>query len=744
MYCPRCLQPNQGDAQRCRHCQQDLAYLRDRVFIGQQFIFAQADEQHPLALKVGDELQVFRTPGILSRYRHPIGFGDEAAPLQDGRAPQDWQPPLADLPRLSPPALRFVTVVTDRKIYRPGDEATLFIAAPDAANEDAALEIKLGGQKVYEAKVSLNRNGLALQRYADLREGEYTITIAVQGKQPASAECAFSVAEFVLSPLTATLEEHRLADKTLTFTLKLVRLSVPYNGAVELGLQCAACGERVVATSKVKAKDGLASGQFDLSNHGGPFHVQVTTPDGDTALVSFPGTGAQEREAIPVSELGAQASISLLPRDGDEPVRGFYLGTGGVNMTPLLLENVVAPIGQLRAASDLGPTQIVVFDPRSRAGPRLIDRAEIKRHELIEFEADAPYTLFTLGAFQRDRPWEGWGIAIKPIEFESALQAPSTAKPGELIDVSIDFTLPPHAGEGPGRGAFCWLLVYDARLEHESPLPKLAKRIYESMRDASRSLAVGEAKSADEYAKATQNVLRSFGVTAAMPAVAPQVAGPASMDRVRRPVLAKGLRFSAAAVKEETAPVMVVAPTRMEFPELVFDELFFMEGHAARTVKLGDQIGAWRVRAYVIDGVDVRELTADVQVDQPLYAELDVPAIASAGDNITATINYFTREPAELLIATPWGEKRLNVNGVGQEAIVLKGPGRIEARLTSAHDSDWTQRDVAPPGVQKVTASRLLILDKGQTAYGEKVVVYETPGQVLKDTITALIHYPFG
>ena len=37
-----------------------------------------------------------------------------------------------------------------------------------------------------------------------------------------------------------------------------------------------------------------------------------------------------------------------------------------------------------------------------------------------------------------------------------------------------------------------------------------------------------------------------------------------------------------------------------------------------------------------------------------------------------------------------------------------------------------------------------MILDKGQSAQGEKVVVYASMGQVLKDTITALIHYPFG
>jgi hypothetical protein len=64
--------------------------------------------------------------------------------------------------------------------------------------------------------------------------------------------------------------------------------------------------------------------------------------------------------------------------------------------------------------------------------------------------------------------------------------------------------------------------------------------------------------------------------------------------------------------------------------------------------------------------------------------------------------------------------------------------------LESQEGADWTVRDVAWPGVQKVTASRLMILDRGQTVQGERVVVYPSMGQVLKDTITALIGYPFG
>jgi hypothetical protein len=191
-------------------------------------------------------------------------------------------------------------------------------------------------------------------------------------------------------------------------------------------------------------------------------------------------------------------------------------------------------------------------------------------------------------------------------------------------------------------------------------------------------------------------------------------------------------------------PLMIVTPTRMEFPELVYNELFYMEGQASRTVKLGDQIGTWRVRAYVFKGADYSELTADVQADKPLYAELDLPAIASPGDDITAGVNYHTRQPAELVVATPFGEIQTQVTGSGRQQFGIQGPGRVEARIESQAGSDWTIRDIAPPGVQKVTASRLSILDRGQTVRGEKVVIYASMGQVLKDTITALIGYPFG
>ncbi len=768
MFCPQCSQPNPAHADTCVKCRQDTSYFRDRLFIGRQFIFLQADDQHPVALKVDDVVQTYHSPTIFSRHRHAVSFGDQP-PANEGseqrqarlsrrrRAPDDsgrgqgnlW--PLPDQPQLPHPSLKLLTVVSDRKIYQPDTEASLFVAAPDSAGNEAVLEIQLAGQKVYEAKVLLNRDGLALHYYTDLKEGEYTAVVTLPDQ--ARAECTFSVAEFSLSPLIATLEEHVYAQKRLTFTLKLLLLSVPYSGPVEFGLQCGVCGERVVATQEVQVADGVTKGEFDISRHGGPFHVQVTTPDGNTALVAFPGTGAVEREHIPINPLGQTAEMGLLPWENAQPVRGFYVGPGEVNMTPLLLEGVQAASGRLQVTVDVPQAQIVTFSPgHALTEPgQLIERADLKRGQAIEFDVDAPYTLFTVGAFTQGKPFEGWGIVIKPVAFEATLSAPPTAQPGEEIEIYLNIDPPFPTGEEPRERqtpmpAFCWLLAYDARLEHESPVPKLAKRIYESIRDGSGNLAAGQVPDArDQRWTLPEDAVLGIsgaGLRAPQPL---QVLRMAAMEAVSYSLAAepaKAMPIVAEAGVE--TPVMVVTPTRMQFPQLVYNELFYMEGQASRTVKLGDQIGTWRVRAYLFKGTDYRELTSDVQADKLLYAELDLPAIASPGDDITATVNYYTREPADLVIATSFGETRAQVTGSGTQPFPILGPGRVEARIESQSGSDWTLRDIAPPGVQKVTASRLLILDQGQTARGEKVVIYASMGQVLKDTITALIGYPFG
>ena len=189
----------------------------------------------------------------------------------------------------------------------------------------------------------------------------------------------------------------------------------------------------------------------------------------------------------------------------------------------------------------------------------------------------------------------------------------------------------------------------------------------------------------------------------------------------------------------------VAAPSREDFPELAYLELFPVEDIVERTVPLGDQIGTWRCRAYLVSGLDLLELTADVEAAKAIYAELDLPAIVGQGDDILAGVRYHTGQPATMTITLPDGREISGaVMGHGAETFHLTEPGEVTVHIFGQEGEDWTARTVGPPGVQTVTASRLEILKEGQTIRGERVVVYPGPAEVLQDTIEALGRYPFG
>ena len=97
MYCPRCSRPNRADAEKCDQCGQDLHDFRARVFIGNQFIFVQADDKHPVALRVDDAVQTYHAPAILSRHQHAVSFGDQAAA---GKKKHESLAPLPDQNKL--------------------------------------------------------------------------------------------------------------------------------------------------------------------------------------------------------------------------------------------------------------------------------------------------------------------------------------------------------------------------------------------------------------------------------------------------------------------------------------------------------------------------------------------------------------------------------------------------------------------------------------------------------------------
>jgi hypothetical protein len=760
MYCPSCLSPNAAGAKECEHCQADVVSQRERISIGAQFLFADASARHPVPLSLdGGEPRLYRRPTIISRHYHDIGLG--ATHVRPSRPGQKQPRPGMELPRLESPAGPNLTaVITERKIYRPREEAHIFIVAPDGAGQEVEMEVQLAGQQITKERVTLDEAGLALRPYADLEEGEYTILVrrldrtdVKLGRSDAKpVECSFSVAEFSLSPLIALLETFNYEAGKLVFRLKVIALSVPYDGPVELALQS---GPRVVETQNATVREGAVGASFDVQEHEGPFRVQATTPDGETASVFFPGTGRAERQRIILSPLGKVAEAGVLPGEDTAEVRGLHVGYDGVEMTPLRLEEAVTDTARLVADVRAALVQVVTFHPLT-GDPKVHEWHDVEVGDVLEFPVEAPYTLFAAGLLAPRQPYEAWGVAVRPGDVKTHISAPEKAEPGDEIAVRVET-------DRPGS---CLLLVYDARLEHESPIPKLGKQLMDAIRGATDEFQERTVPTMavmapwewgylgyidDSVAFRSGAELRSMSMLS--PPLVPSAARPkglgATLASMAASVVAEALP-TGALIETSTdvdvdALTFVAVPSREDFPELAYLELFPVEQVAERTVPLGDQIGTWRCRAYLVSGLDVLELTADVEAAKSVYGELDLPAIVGQGDDILAGVRYHTQQPATMTITLPDGQEISGaVMGHGSETFHLTEPGDVTVHISSQEGEDWTTRTVKPPGVQTVTSSRLEILKQGETIQGERVVVYPGPADVLKDTIEALGRYPFG
>ena len=749
MFCPKCLFPNPEGADLCVVCEADVIGGRERISVGAQFLFADVSQRKPVALSLdGAPPQLLTEPTIISRHVNGIGFGNSW--IQPSKFRKEEYTPEVELPRLPPPAGPDLTVViTDRKIYRPKDEVRIFILAPDAPGVEVEMEVQLAGQQITKDRLTLDKAGLALRPYADLEEGEYTVLIRRPdsgGQFSKPVKCTFSVAEFSLSPLIARLESHAYDNGKLKFRLRVMALSIPYDGKAELALQS---GELVVDTKEVKVRDGLVEASFYVKKHEGPFRVQITTPGGETASVFFPGTAKTERERITLCPLGRVAEGGLLPGDGTHQVRGLHVGYDGEENTPLRLESAVGEAGRLIADRKAATLQVVTFHPLTGA-TAVYNWTGIEPGDPLGFPVEAPYTLFTVGMIASRQCYEAWGVVVRPQQVSARLCAPERAEPGAEIAVRVE----------ADRLCACLLAVYDVRLEHESPLPKLGKQLYDAIRTGTAPLREqtvaslskmpwgwGSPFGPDDMVYRSAKGLRS-GPVFGPPPRGVMFSLSSTIAESQRPSLERAFQEVGVAPETalEVAPVTLVAvPSREDFPEVAYLELLAVDGAAERTVRLGDQIGAWRCRAYLVAGLDLLELTADVDAAKAVYAELDLPAIVGQGDDILAGVHYHTKNPATMTITLPDGQTISGgVMGHGAETFHLTEPGRITIHITNAEGDDWTVRTVNPPGMQTVTASRLEILKKGETVRAERVVVYPGPGNVLKETIEALGRYPFG
>jgi hypothetical protein len=606
MKCPYCGHINDWSEDQCLMCGRDIAYVRGRVMLGGQFVFVEASQEQPIRVTLmpaggrEEEEGCFTQPSIVSR--HEYGVKLERRPIER-RAPEPgmWEPPPASipgpgrdpdrpfvLPALDLPALDLMAVTTDRKVYRPGDEGHLFIAAPDAAGREAQLAVaREEAETAPPTRVKLDQAGLALARFADLEAGEYTATLSLPDRPAPEARCTFTCAEVARSPLKAALVSHAFEGYGFSFVLELTQLGAPYDGPLKLVVRNA---DRVVYEGRARAHAGRVDVDLDLKPLSfGDVTLEMTTPGGYEASIDVPRADWEAWDKISLSQLDPPVEAALAHFHGAEgETRGLhYVHNKPQEHDPFALGRFIATEGQLLARRDSRLVHLLVFDPLSRKGCKL-EFQDVKKGDLLRFEVATPYSIFVLGAFMgRALPYEGWGVVLRPVDLAASLDAPEEAAPGAAVSVRVETDRPAH----------CLLLVHDARLEHESPVAGLARRLFDQIFESTWRLEAGRATQVEWLMQSGLQTLRLQ----------------MRLEGKGQPLRLALRQRHEATLRRGASRAILMAPDETA-PELAHIELFRVEGRVEVPVQLGDRPGPWRCRAYFFRGHDYVSVTRDIEV----------------------------------------------------------------------------------------------------------------------------------
>lgn len=316
--------------------------------------------------------------GYQAQMGHLFAFFDE--PLFAGGAPLGWVQSFADRrsgPRVAslldisgsslpgvkhaplPLNLDLGVLVTDKEIYREGiDTVHLTALDPLSPSTSRRLVVEVDGTELRKVPIRLNLHGMATVPLSHLPVGRYSVWFEDSEAEPIN----FTVAEYKLASLIATLEEKSFENGQLKFTLALNSFGNPVDGEVRVELTSQGRSSGFIS---LRCVNGRLQGCLPLKGEG-PYslNLQLVSEPSKTATVALSGTRASERLATVFGRLGSEIEGTLLPQSSSEvSVKGVYLREGATTNTPFALERVDSDKARITVRTDAQTLTIVVADP---------------------------------------------------------------------------------------------------------------------------------------------------------------------------------------------------------------------------------------------------------------------------------------------------------------------------------------------------------------------------------------------
>jgi hypothetical protein len=694
------------------------------------------------------------------------GFSDwvvgKAFAFHVGQAPAPSQPVLflgspgtlgrANNPvKIQPGSFGFaplVAVITDKMLYREGDDTVRMVVYAPRLSGAVELRILLNGSELAKVQVDLDENGLGLFELRDPVAGSYSV-------EQGAAKASFTVAAYKLAPLTGRLDQVRIeggkGEEKLHFSALLETYGAPLTGSVKVTLVDMGSHPPVHRTSLTLEADdsGRCEGSVALSG-AGPFalQVQATRDAMKTASLPLPGSRQEEREEVVLSAWGSRTVARLVPFEGAHERRGLWVGSGGESKGAPLQLVEEAGKARVRFRADIDAWRVVVLDVH-RGSFQELSGGPTEAGTTLDLPMTGTWTLVLAGLSYLGQCWEGRAALIVPGK-QVQVQAPKTAGPGEEVELVLRGT--------PGASAF--VLVKDQRLQvADTPQSATAASLRRQLEHGLKHFADGPVqRSLDATLPHPPPPMPpQMAMPRAMPAPAGAVArrATAAMPMPSAPSRAdigsaapQSLRTRGEALAQEEKPTEKPAegPTRSSFPDVMLARVVRLdaEGKASVPVKLGDGMGTLAVEVFSVTREDWAVARAELLVTKPVFGELVLPRFVAAGDHAEGVLHVrvasgeatvtIRREgkPVRLFCTNESGEQ-LTLAAPGQVVRFSAQAGRYQAEVRGESLVDRAEGKVEEPGKLIWLQQALRMLSPG-----ERVDLEQEPGGLALKVLPSL------
>ncbi|MEY3012424.1 MAG: hypothetical protein RIT45_1159 [Pseudomonadota bacterium] len=332
-------------------------------------------------------------------------------------------------------------LVTDRDLYRAEqDTVHLFVAMP-APPPDLRLVVDFAGKPFTERSLdpseleSLREHGVHVEPLAMLLPGDYKAQLQVGARRIGSA-ANFTVADYALAPLSGRLVTHVLhrEQDELSFALDVESFEQPFTGQVSVELLSGA--DVVDQTVLSPLAPGRYAGAMCVSGEGTLRLRLIAVADAERSCeVVIPGSRKRERDTTPVSKLGRERTLALMPEPGALPLRGAYISEGDFLFTPVVVEDVVGEVSRLEVRVDIEALATISVDLTTGA-TQVEQHGDVAKGATIELRPGGVASSIFVGGWVKGRAFEGFTHLFHPGELALGVDARHIAEAG-LLSVEL-------------------------------------------------------------------------------------------------------------------------------------------------------------------------------------------------------------------------------------------------------------------------------------------------------------------